>query len=109
MKLPDSVKAWNTAEFKKVFSDEITIDTYDLPLVCYQGGIPDENSIEVTVRNYSENDDFIVVKFSISFTEIVSTDCSAFKRFEGALAEFECKIDMKTGEAELLTDHQDYS
>ncbi len=105
-----TIKAWSTKEFNNVFSDEITSYEYELPLdlFCNEGGWPDEDSLSVTVNKSREDDGFIIVEFSVSFTELVQTGCSDIKMSESAFGTLECKIDMETGEAVCLTDDYDY-
>jgi hypothetical protein len=96
LELPDSIATYGKSDFETILADELSGISYDLPLqhFCDRGGWPDDDSLEIEIKNTSRVGNTVTVTVGVAFTELVSTGCADIDRHESAFGEFDVFLNL---------------
>lgn len=105
LKFSNAIQAWNTDAFSKSLKQDIeALEKGVLPLEkgTTQGGLVDDSNITATIMSFSENENSILVKAGVFFTEVIGgCSCGDDPITENAYCEIKLNIDKTTAEAEI--------
>lgn len=106
LELPESLDCYGGEDFEGVFISELDMISYDLPIqrFCNHGGWPDDESLEIEVKDISRKGNLVTITVKISFTELVSTGCADIQRHQSGFGELEVTLDLDQKRAFYLYD-----
>ncbi len=101
--LPKSLSHYGQANFKDILKDELVQNAAKLPLgnFCNSGGLPDDESLEVSVTIIKEREQKVQIKVECFFDEAIPTGCSDCPITEPAMGEVSIVLDFQNNMAYL--------
>jgi len=79
--LPESLIHWGKNDFEEIFLNELQENEAELPLekMCYEGGWPDNDSLELSIKSIEKKEDKVIIEVSCCFDEVIPTGCADIK------------------------------
>ena len=103
MNLMKAVKRYGKPDFADKLAEELELDSEELPLedLMDNAGWMNEDGVDVSVQNFSDDGETITANLMILFSEDHPSGCSELTRTDNYRVDCVVTIDMETGEAEF--------
>ena len=106
IRLPDSLREWDTAEFSGSFKREIQgLPSGTLPLQSrgMQNGLVDDSDLSLVLLQTTETEDMYEIRTGVFFSEIIGgCSCGDEPAVENAYCEIWVRIQKKTAAASMV-------